>query len=166
MTGSVKFDLHIEPQLHTQSAQLRQALGAERPIWIAASTHKGEDEQVLQAFERVKAKHPTSLLIIVPRHPERFDQVEQLCQQYGHCVRRTSGAPVEASTSIYLADTMGEMLLLLGAADITFMGGSLLGERVGGHNMLEPAALGKPTLTGPSFYNLPTLPSSWPMPER
>lgn len=154
VTGSVKFDIQIEPNTLAQASQLRHQLGTERPVWIAASTHKGEDEQVLAAFKSVRQQHPTSLLILVPRHPERFDQVEQLCQQQGfNCLRRTSGQAPDSSTDIYLADTMGEMLVMMGAADITFMAGSLIGDSVGGHNMLEPAALGKPILTGPSYYN-------------
>ncbi|KLV05699.1 3-deoxy-D-manno-octulosonic acid transferase [Photobacterium ganghwense] len=154
VTGSVKFDIHIDESIRKQAQQLRTVLGSARPVWVAASTHKGEDEQVLEAFAAVRHQHPDSLLILVPRHPERFDQVEQLClAQSLRCVRRTGDQAVTPETQVYLADTMGEMLLFLGAADITFMGGSLIGDRVGGHNMLEPAAMGKPTLTGPSFYN-------------
>ena len=154
VTGSVKFDIQIEPALAAQSQQLRQTLGETRPVWIAASTHKGEDEQILEAFKAVKKQHPECLLILVPRHPERFDSVADLClSQQLSCVRRTSAQAVEHTTDVYLADTMGEMLLLMGAADVTVMCGSLIGDKVGGHNMLEPAALAKPVLTGPSYYN-------------
>lgn len=91
---------------------------------------------------------------MVPRHPERFDDVFTLCQQQGfNTVRRTSTHAVETNTQVYLGDTMGEMLTLMGAADICFMGGSLIGDKVGGHNVLEPAALGVPVITGPSYYN-------------
>lgn len=154
VTGSVKFDIQIEPTLVEQSQQLRQQLGDTRQVWIAASTHKGEDEQILAAFKAVKKQHPQCLLILVPRHPERFDSVAELCQsQQLSCVRRTSSQAVDSATDVYLADTMGEMLLLMGAADITVMCGSLIGDKIGGHNMLEPAALAKPILTGPSYYN-------------
>ncbi|MGF1699868.1 lipid IV(A) 3-deoxy-D-manno-octulosonic acid transferase [Photobacterium makurazakiensis] len=154
VTGSVKFDIQIEPQLEVQSQQLRQQLGQERPVWIAASTHRGEDEHILNAYKTMKPQHPDSLLILVPRHPERFDEVAKLCRdQQFNCIRRTTGHDVDSSTDVYLADTMGEMLLLMGAADITVMGGSFIGDKVGGHNMLEPAALAKPILTGPSFFN-------------
>ena len=154
VTGSVKFDIQIADSTLEQAHQLRTQLGTERPVWIAASTHKGEDEQVLSAFATVRKQHPTSLLILVPRHPERFDQLAQLCQQHGfQCLRRTSDHQPDNKTDIYLADTMGEMLIMMGAADITFMAGSLIGDTVGGHNMLEPAALSKPILTGPSYYN-------------
>ena len=154
VTGSVKFDIQIEPALIEQSQQLRQQLGETRPVWVAASTHKGEDEQILAAFKAVKKLHPDCLLILVPRHPERFDSVADLCLERNlHCVRRTSAQAVDHTSDVYLADTMGEMLLLMGAADITVMCGSLIGDKVGGHNMLEPAALAKPILTGPSYYN-------------
>lgn len=137
-----------------KSKILRQELGQNRPVWIAASTHKGEDEQVLAAHKRVLESHPGALLILVPRHPERFDDMYDLCQQQGfETVRRTTQENVANSTQVYLGDTMGEMLLLLGAADLCFMGGSLVGDKVGGHNVLEPAALGVPIINGPSFFN-------------
>ncbi|EPM7907708.1 lipid IV(A) 3-deoxy-D-manno-octulosonic acid transferase [Vibrio alginolyticus] len=154
VTGSIKFDIQISEQVKQQGQQLRAQLGRDRPIWIAASTHKGEDEQVLDAHRQVLKSHPNALLILVPRHPERFDDVFTLCQQQGFkTVRRTSTHAVETNTQVYLSDTMGEMLTLIGAADICFMGGSLIGDKVGGHNVLEPAALGVPIINGPSFFN-------------
>ncbi|EKZ9010143.1 lipid IV(A) 3-deoxy-D-manno-octulosonic acid transferase [Vibrio alginolyticus] len=154
VTGSIKFDIQISEQVKQQGQQLRAQLGKDRPIWIAASTHKGEDEQVLDAHRQVLKSHPNALLVLVPRHPERFDDVFTLCQQQGfNTVRRTSTHAVETNTQVYLGDTMGEMLTLMGAADICFMGGSLIGDKVGGHNVLEPAALGVPIINGPSFFN-------------
>ncbi|EGR0024374.1 3-deoxy-D-manno-octulosonic acid transferase [Vibrio alginolyticus] len=154
VTGSIKFDIQISEQVKQQGQQLRAQLGNDRPIWIAASTHKGEDEQVLDAHRQVLKSHPNALLVLVPRHPERFDDVFTLCQQQGfNTVRRTSTHAVETNTQVYLGDTMGEMLTLMGAADICFMGGSLVGNKVGGHNVLEPAALGVPIINGPSFFN-------------
>ncbi|EOA8958012.1 lipid IV(A) 3-deoxy-D-manno-octulosonic acid transferase [Vibrio harveyi] len=154
VTGSIKFDIQISDDVKEKSKILRQELGQNRPVWIAASTHKGEDEQVLAAHKRVLESHPGALLILVPRHPERFDDMYELCQQQGfETVRRTTQENVANSTQVYLGDTMGEMLLLLGAADICFMGGSLVGDKVGGHNVLEPAALGVPIINGPSFFN-------------
>ncbi|EGQ7903463.1 MULTISPECIES: lipid IV(A) 3-deoxy-D-manno-octulosonic acid transferase [Vibrio] len=154
VTGSIKFDIQISEQVKQQGQQLRAQLGNDRPIWIAASTHKGEDEQVLDAHRQVLKSHPNALLVLVPRHPERFDDVFTLCQQQGFkTVRRTSTHAVETNTQVYLGDTMGEMLTLIGAADICFMGGSLIGDKVGGHNVLEPAALGVPIINGPSFFN-------------
>ncbi|EGR0636221.1 3-deoxy-D-manno-octulosonic acid transferase [Vibrio vulnificus] len=154
VTGSIKFDIHISDEIKHQGAELRTLLGQQRPVWIAASTHKGEDEQVLDAHRQVLETHPNALLILVPRHPERFDSVFELCQTQGfETVRRTQAHSIADSTQVYLGDTMGEMLVLLGAADVCFMGGSLIGDKVGGHNVLEPAALGVPVITGPSYYN-------------
>ncbi|PNM95370.1 3-deoxy-D-manno-octulosonic-acid transferase [Vibrio vulnificus] len=154
VTGSIKFDIHISDEIKHQGAELRTLLGQQRPVWIAASTHKGEDEQVLDAHRQVLETHPNALLILVPRHPERFDSVFELCQTQGfETVRRTQANTIADTTQVYLGDTMGEMLLLLGAADVCFMGGSLVGDKVGGHNVLEPAALGVPVIIGPSYYN-------------
>ena len=154
VTGSIKFDIQISDDTKEKGTALRSKLGLDRPVWIAASTHKGEDEQVLEAHKKILESQPNTLLIIVPRHPERFNDVFELCQQQGfETVRRTTRENVASSTQVYLGDTMGEMLLLLGAADICFMGGSLIGDKVGGHNVLEPAALGVPVITGPSYYN-------------
>ncbi|ANQ15883.1 lipid IV(A) 3-deoxy-D-manno-octulosonic acid transferase [Vibrio natriegens] len=160
VTGSIKFDIQISDDVKAKGKALRSALGEHRPVWIAASTHKGEDEQVLEAHKQVLESQPNALLILVPRHPERFDDVFALCQQQGfETVRRTTlsnistQAELADSTQVYLGDTMGEMLILLGAADVCFMGGSLSGDKVGGHNVLEPAALGVPVITGPSYYN-------------
>ncbi|MFN1532447.1 MULTISPECIES: lipid IV(A) 3-deoxy-D-manno-octulosonic acid transferase [Vibrio harveyi group] len=154
VTGSIKFDIHISDDVKEKAKALRDALGLERPIWIAASTHKGEDEQALEAHKKILESHPNALLILVPRHPERFEDVFELCQGQGfETARRTSQEEVTISTQVYLGNTMGEMLTLIGAADICFMGGSLIGDKVGGHNVLEPAALGVPVITGPSYYN-------------
>ncbi|NAX46497.1 3-deoxy-D-manno-octulosonic acid transferase [Photobacterium halotolerans] len=154
ITGSVKFDLALPEGLEQASEILRDELGSRRPVWIAASTHQGEDEQVLEAHRQVLRRHPDALLILVPRHPERFDAVYTLIVQQGFAAaRRTQASEPLAGKQVYLADTMGEMMLLLGACDLAFVGGSLLGDKVGGHNLLEPAALAKPVLSGPSYYN-------------
>ncbi|MDF2403944.1 lipid IV(A) 3-deoxy-D-manno-octulosonic acid transferase [Aeromonas sp. 5HA1] len=150
VTGSIKFDIQLGDEVQARGHALRQQLGQSRPVWIAASTHQGEDEQVLAAFDRVLQCHPQALLILVPRHPERFDRVADMCVPYG-CVRRTGGDPIRETDKVYLGDTMGELPLMLAAADVAFVGGSLV--KVGGHNLLEPAALGKPCLTGPAYFN-------------
>jgi 3-deoxy-D-manno-octulosonic-acid transferase len=153
VTGSIKFDLTIDPQLlESASALRRQWQAADRPVWIAASTHEGEDEVVLAAHQRLLASYPDALLILVPRHPERFDSVAQLCEREGFAtVRRSSAQPVTAQTSVLLGDTMGELLFLYALADSAFVGGSLVPN--GGHNLLEPAALAKPVLSGPHLFN-------------
>ncbi|HDY8066569.1 3-deoxy-D-manno-octulosonic acid transferase [Vibrio vulnificus] len=161
VTGSIKFDIHISDEIKHQGAELRTLLGQQRPVWIAASTHRGEDEKVLDAHRQVLETHPNALLILVPRHPERFDSVFELCQTQGfETVRRTQAHSIADSTQVYLGDTMGEMLVLLGAADVCFMGGSLVGDKVGGHNVLEPAALGVPVIIGPSYYNFKEITST------
>ncbi|WP_323167045.1 lipid IV(A) 3-deoxy-D-manno-octulosonic acid transferase [Pseudomonas atacamensis] len=153
VTGSIKFDLTIDPQLLQRAADLRSQWQAQdRPLWIAASTHEGEDEVVLDAHRRLLANHPDALLILVPRHPERFNSVFDLCQREGFAtVRRSTGANVDAQTSVLLGDTMGELLFLYALADSAFVGGSLVPN--GGHNLLEPAALAKPVLSGPHLFN-------------
>ncbi|CAM3726568.1 lipid IV(A) 3-deoxy-D-manno-octulosonic acid transferase [Vibrio aquimaris] len=153
ITGSIKFDITITNESILASNKLRDTLGGSRPIWIAASTHAGEDELLLSAHSSILESRPDTLLILVPRHPERFVDVTKLCAEQFTTIARSSGEKVSLSTQVYVGDSMGEMMLLLGTADICFMGGSLLGKKVGGHNLLEPAALGLPTLTGPSYYN-------------
>ncbi|MDT3310996.1 lipid IV(A) 3-deoxy-D-manno-octulosonic acid transferase [Pseudomonas sp. rhizo66] len=153
VTGSIKFDLTIDPQLLQRAADLRSQWQAlERPVWIAASTHEGEDEVILDAHRRLLTNHPDALLILVPRHPERFNSVFELCQREGFAtLRRSTGANVDAQTSVLLGDTMGELLFLYALADSAFVGGSLVAN--GGHNLLEPAVLAKPVISGPHLFN-------------
>lgn len=153
VTGSIKFDLSIDPALLERAAGLREEWQAlQRPVWIAASTHAGEDESVLAAHRTLLLSHPDALLILVPRHPERFDSVHGLCQQQGFTTIRRSGAQaVTPDVSVLLGDTMGELLFLYALADTAFVGGSLVPN--GGHNLLEPAALAKPVLSGPHLFN-------------
>ncbi len=153
VTGSIKFDLKIDDELLQRAAELRRQWQAEqRPVWIAASTHAGEDEIVLAAHRQLLATRSDALLILVPRHPERFNSVHELCLAQGLTTRRRSTAEtVQASDQVLLGDTMGELLFLYALADIAFVGGSLVAN--GGHNLLEPAALGKPVLSGPHLFN-------------
>lgn len=154
VTGSIKFDVTITDQVRTRANDLRKSIG-ERPVWIAASTHEGEDEQLLDAHARILEKRPEALLILVPRHPDRFDSVAALTDSRGFSqVRRSSGEPVGAA-QVYLGDTMGELMALYGASDVAFVGGSLI-ER-GGHNPLEPAAWGMAVVTGPHVFNFETV---------
>lgn len=152
VTGSIKFDLHIDAHLIEQAKNLRASWGAARPIWIAGSTHAGEDEIILAAHKQLLTEFPNALLILVPRHPERFNNVFELCQQQGlTTLRRSTGAQVTAEQQVLLGDTMGELLCLYACADIALVGGSLVEH--GGHNPLEPAALGKPVLAGEHMFN-------------
>ncbi len=153
VTGSMKYDIHIAETVVHSAKELRHSLGKTRPVWIAASTHHGEDQLILRSHQTILKSHPDALLILVPRHPERFNAVYALCAECGLVTqRRTANFNAEKPFQIYLGDTMGEMLTLIGASDVCFMGGSLLGD-VGGHNVLEPTALGIPTLIGPHYYN-------------
>ncbi|MFT5578160.1 MAG: 3-deoxy-D-manno-octulosonic-acid transferase [Paraglaciecola psychrophila] len=153
VTGSIKFDISLPPALQRNAEQLRSTLttaAAQRLVVVAASTHEGEEAMLLQALAGFSAAEV--LLILVPRHPERFERVLALCQQRGlQTVRRSSGAPVNADTQVWVGDTMGELLLFCGCADIVFVGGSLVVH--GGHNLLEPAAWGRAIVTGSSLYN-------------
>ncbi|CAH7399912.1 MULTISPECIES: lipid IV(A) 3-deoxy-D-manno-octulosonic acid transferase [Vibrio] len=154
VTGSIKFDIEISSEQVEKGKALREQVGFHRDVWIAASTHQGEDEIVLDAHRQLLKDNPSALLMIVPRHPERFNQVTELAQQHDfNTITRTSQQPITSDAEVYIADTMGEMLVLLGGADVCFMGGSLVGDKVGGHNLLEPAALQLPLLNGPSYFN-------------
>ena len=152
VTGSIKFDLKVDDQLLPRARQLREQWSAlQRPVWIAASTHEGEDALILEAHQRLLQVHGDALLILVPRHPERFDAVHELCRERFTTVRRSSGAAVDGQVQVLLGDTMGELMFLYALADITFVGGSLV--PTGGHNPLEPAALALPVITGPHVFN-------------
>ena len=151
VTGTIKFDARVPPSLREQAEVVRRELGVDRPVWIAASTHEGEEGAVLDAFERALESVPDLLLVLVPRHPERFQRVEQLARQRFATVSRSSGDPCGPETRVYLGDTMGELLMLFAAADLAFVGGSLV--EVGGHNVLEPASVGVPVLFGPHMHN-------------
>jgi 3-deoxy-D-manno-octulosonic-acid transferase len=149
--GNIKFDLAVPAELLERGWALRAQLGAQRPVWIAASTHEGEDEIALAAHRRVLETWPDAVLILVPRHPQRFDAVARLIEKSGLRVSRRSGTPPGAQTQVLLGDSMGEMFVYFAASDVAFVAGSLA--PVGGHNVLEPAALGLPVLFGPQMFN-------------
>jgi 3-deoxy-D-manno-octulosonic-acid transferase len=128
----------------------------ERPIWIAASTHDGEEQQLIDAHKTLLATFPHALLLLVPRHPERFDEVANLIRKSGlNSVRRSSNQICDPNSQVLLGDSMGELMMYYAAADAAFVGGSLV--NVGGHNLLEPAALGMPVLSGPAVQNAPDI---------
>lgn len=154
VTGNVKYDLDIPESVAAAGRALRAAWGEARPVWIAGSTHEGEEQAVLEAHERVRARHAGALLVIVPRHPQRFESVAQFLQASGAaCARRSTGALPAATDALYLADSVGELQMLYAAADVAYVGGSLV--PVGGHSLLEPALLGLPALSGPHVHNAP-----------
>lgn len=152
--GSVKFDIRL-PADHgerVRSMRERWALGG-RPVWIAGSTHPGEEEIVLAAHQRLKARFPELLLILVPRHPERRGEVGALVDQAGFSQAWMSEVDAPAGRDVVLGDTMGELLYLYGLADVAFLGGSLVS--VGGHNPIEAAVCGVPLIMGPETFNFP-----------
>ncbi len=153
VTGNTKFDVNLPASLAEEAQVLRRCFGVERGVWIAASTHDGEEQQVLQAFDEVLEAVPDSLLVLVPRHPERSQSVAALARRFGHVtVMRSESPSTCAGAGVFIGDTMGELPLFYAASDVAFVGGSLVPE--GGHNMLEPAALGIPVLFGPHVHDV------------
>lgn len=151
VAGNLKFELDV-PKSSTQLAQSLKPLLDGRVVWVAGSTHAGEDEQLIQAYQRLKVQFPKLLLVLVPRHPERFNVVAELLQQQQlKFVRRSVNGLPNASTEVWLSDSMGELLSWYQLADFVFIGGSLI-ER-GGHNPLEAMAFGKAVLSGPYVFN-------------
>jgi 3-deoxy-D-manno-octulosonic-acid transferase len=152
VTGNIKFDIELPAELVAEGQAFRRDCLGDRPVWIAASTHEGEEEQVLDAHVELLRTHPDLLLILVPRHPQRFATVNELLRRREIAfVERTSGERCPPSASVFYGDTMGEVPLFYAASDIAFVGGSLT--PIGGHNLLEPAALGVPVVTGPHVFN-------------
>jgi 3-deoxy-D-manno-octulosonic-acid transferase len=152
VTGNIKFDIELPEGLHADGETLRVDTLGDRPVWIAASTHEGEEEQVLDAHVLLRQQVPNALLVLVPRHPDRFSDVAALLQRRGmKSIARTEHVTCRADTEVFLGDTMGELPLFYAASDIAFVGGTLVA--VGGHNLLEPAALGRPIVTGPNLFN-------------
>lgn len=152
VAGNIKFDLKLSTSLRKEAKEIRQSLFLQRPTLIAASTHEKEDEKVLTAFKEIKKAIPKALLVLVPRHPERFDTVAMLCQKEGFSlIKRSDEKPCSKQTDVFLLNTMGELKLFSTAVDIAFVGGSLV--PTGGHNVLEPATAGVPVLFGPHMFN-------------
>ncbi|VEF28128.1 3-deoxy-D-manno-octulosonic-acid transferase [Shewanella baltica] len=151
--GSLKFDLSITPERLANAKQLRQAWGRETsPIWVAGSVHPGEFDTMLIAHRQLLAQWPDALMIIAPRHPEQFSAVAEVVASQGfESVRRSSNLPVTATTQVLVGDTMGELLTFYGAADQAFVGGTLIAN--GGHNPLEPVAMGVPVMVGPNHWD-------------
>ena len=155
VTGNIKFDFELPEGLAARGAGLRAQYAPDRPLWVAGSTHGGLEEQaVLEAQQRVREVHPGALLVLAPRHPPRFDEVAGALRAAGiNFVRRSASAGdgTDAACAVLLLDSLGELLDFYAAADVSFVGGSLV--PIGGHNLLEPAALGVPILVGPDNSN-------------
>lgn len=152
VTGNIKFDFTLPADIHARGLAFRAEHAAGRPVWVAGSTHAGEEEMLLSAHRELRRTLPEALLILVPRHPNRFAEVaDWLDRRAVIHADRSRGNLCDARTEVYLGDTLGELLMLYAAGDVAFVGGSLV--PIGGHNLLEPAALGLPILTGPHFFN-------------
>lgn len=150
ITGSLKYDVKMDKTKVDQGELLKKSIGT-RPIYIAASTHVGEDEIILNQFRTVLKALPNTLLIIVPRHPERFNAVSNLAKSLGFITARRSLSDFNTSTNVLIGDSMGELQMYLSMADVVFMSGSLT--NIGGHNPLEAIAVGKPVVTGKIIFN-------------
>jgi 3-deoxy-D-manno-octulosonic-acid transferase len=152
VVGNVKFDMGVDAAAVERGVELRSRCWDARPVWIAGSTHAGEEELVLTAHAGLQADVAGALLLLVPRHPERFQSVADLVSRRGfRFERRSSGNAVRPDSQVLLVDTVGELAALYASVDVAFVGGSLV--PVGGHNLLEPAALGVPVITGPYQSN-------------
>ncbi len=152
VTGNLKFDVTIPQSVSEQSESLKRYFSINRPLWIAASTQEGEDSIILDAHQRILDTYPDAVLILAPRHPERCSKVESLCAERGLSVRlRTDELPFMQEQQVYLLNTLGELQTHYAAAQVAFVGGSLV--KRGGQNMLEPASLGIPVISGPYTYN-------------
>jgi 3-deoxy-D-manno-octulosonic-acid transferase len=150
--GNLKYDMSVPDELQAQARTMRMEWGAQRPVWIAASTHEGEEMPALNAHAAVLRRFPDALLILVPRHPERFKPVSQECRSFGFVTRiRSEDGNAATDTQCFVVDTLGELLRFYAAADVAFVGGSLA--PIGGHNVLEPAALAVPVIVGPQTFN-------------
>ena len=152
VTGNMKFDMPIPHGAVAEGAAMREHWGPRRPVWMAASTHEGEELAVLEAHLQVLKRMPDALLLLAPRHPERFRLVEHSVRSLGFAVgtRSADGAP-SAAHQVFVIDAMGQLMPFFAAAELAFVGGSLV--PIGGHNVLEPAALSTPVLVGPHTFN-------------
>lgn len=158
VVGNIKFDIHAPEAFINQAEQLQQQwyLG-QRKVLTIASTHTPEEQQILQALASYLKSDPDLVCIVVPRHPERFDEVFEICQNLDLIThRRSMNHSIHASTQVYLADSMGELWLWYALSQVCFVGGSL-NEPGGGHNILEPMVLNVPTVIGPRYFNFQTI---------
>lgn len=154
VTGNIKFDIELDDEQVKKGRERKAQWGESRPVWVAASTHAGEEEQILAIYSHLLGQHPDLLLVLIPRHLERFDEVFKLCRQQEELqtVRHSLQSNYLGNNfNVVLGDTLGEMQTWYASADMVFMGGSLV--PTGGHNPLEAVALGVPVLTGEHVFN-------------
>ncbi len=152
VTGNLKFDINFPHSVSEQAQAIRRYLSVNRPVWIAASTHEGEERIILDSFAKILEKQSRCLLVIVPRHPERSPGIKTLCNRRNLKVLcKTENAVCDENIQVFILDTLGELPMYYAAADVAFVGGSFT--EIGGHNMLEPASLGVPVIMGPHVFN-------------
>ncbi|XQW85279.1 lipid IV(A) 3-deoxy-D-manno-octulosonic acid transferase [Thalassotalea piscium] len=151
VSGNLKYDIALDATNKIKQDELAQFINPSRDIWVVASTHPGDEEIILAAFKEIKKQYPALLLVLVPRHPERFDNVARLCQMSFNTIRRSSKVMVESTTDIWLLDSLGELLATFALANLVTMGGSF--SEIGGHNPLEPALFKLPIIVGPDMHN-------------
>ena len=150
-TGNLKFDIAVPAGLADFVQHFRDRLGT-RPVWIAASTHEDEEAAVVAIHRRLRERWPDLLLLWAPRHPERFARVAEQSRAAGWTVASRTASPWPAGDDqVFVVDTLGELMAFYACADVAFVGGSL--QPIGGHNLLEPAAVGTPMVTGPHLHN-------------
>jgi len=156
VVGNVKFDMRLGGAVAEKGRELQLRYLGARPVWTAGSTHEGEEELLLDAHALLGRTVPGALLVLAPRHPQRFEGVAALLERRGVIFdRRSRAGAVRAESQVLLLDTMGELTAFYAASDAAFVGGSLV--PVGGHNLLEPASLGVPVITGTHTQNGPEI---------
>ena len=152
VSGNLKYDISLTAEISAKQAELSQLMAGRGPVWIAASTHEGDEQLILQAYQKLSAETPKLLLVLVPRHPERFEKVHQLCLDGGlKVIKRSAKQPLEEDTQVWLLDTLGELMAAYALSDIVTIGGTF--SHIGGHNPLEPALFKKPVIVGADMSN-------------
>jgi len=152
VVGNIKFDFGYPPDMEARGHELRRLLGVHRPVWVAGSTHAVEEDDLITAHRLIRERFSNALLVLVPRHPPRFAEVAAALKARNvPFVTRTSGDAVSPNAQVFLLDTLGELPPFYAAGDVAFVGGSLV--PIGGHNLLEPAALSLPIVAGPHNFN-------------
>lgn len=152
ISGNIKFDISLSQAITDKKTELMQYIDPHRLIWLVASTHSGDEQLALLAFKQIRLTYPDLLLVIAPRHPERFDQISSLCTEQGYAqTRRSEKSSVKPDTQVWLLDSLGELMAAYCLADVVTIGGSF--SNIGGHNPLEPALFKKPVIVGPDMAN-------------
>lgn len=152
VTGSIKFDIELKPEVIKSAQALRNEWGQARLIWVVGSTHEGEEATILKTFAQLRTEFKSLLLVIAPRHPQRFATVFRLCaRDYQTVLRSQTTGSLGEEVDIYIADTIGDLPMLIAAGDVAFIGGSLM--PIGGHNVLEASAAEVPVVFGKHMFN-------------